>query len=235
MTAGEQRRQRLVTALEGVIPDAVHGVFRLNDHHLNRVPTAAHAAMSTVAGWWVLAYAVPVTDEGLWVWHHHGEYRSLMANYVLARAREAMQASAAAGGEELVSLTRLTSEGVSMVEVGELAGLGNRGWNNLLLHPRYGSWLQIEALATPEPLGAETPAVPEDVCVKCMNCINDCPAGALSVDDFDAVPCAQLVAAPWNPRSRAIALTAQTYIECRECINSCPIGEQPEGILAWRR
>jgi NAD-dependent dihydropyrimidine dehydrogenase PreA subunit len=232
----EERAEILVGAVRSVIPDAVHGLFDFSGRDLPRVPEAARPAMSGLVGWSVLVFAVPITDDGLWVWHHHGEYRSLLANYVLLRAKDAAVRAGAEVGMQVISLTELTDNGISMVETGELAGLGTRGWNNLLLHPRYGSWLQIEAIATPEALAEREPApVLDSVCIKCMNCINDCPADALAVDAFSAGACARLVAAPWNPRSRAVALTSNSYIECRECISTCPIGEQPEGIMAWQR
>lgn len=236
MTASE-RHAYITDAIRSVIPNAVHGVFTLNEAHLDRAPSQARGVLADIVGWSIIAYGVPITDDGLWVWHQHGEYRSLLANYVLARAREAVHRAAGAVGDRIVSLTELTDNAVSMVEVGELAGIGTRGWNNLLLHPTYGSWMQLEAIATP---GEASPdgvvSFPVDVCTKCMNCIADCPADALRhVGDFNAPACAKLVAAPWNPRSRAVALTSRSYIECRECIVSCPIGEQPEGILEWQR
>jgi NAD-dependent dihydropyrimidine dehydrogenase PreA subunit len=233
----QARRSSLVAAIEDVIPNAVHGVFKLTETHARLAPAAASASVKELVGWHLLVYAIPITEDGLWIWHHHNGHRSLMANYILSQAAAKAQADAAGRGEAVVKVSQHTNNQVSMVELGELAGIGARGWNNLLLHPRYGSWLQIEALASREQLEPEDgPSVPLDPCLKCMNCIFDCPVGALNVwNDFRIGACSRVVASPWHPKSKAVALTSSSYLECRECISACPVGERPEGIFEWRR
>ncbi|MFJ9692458.1 4Fe-4S binding protein [Kitasatospora sp. NPDC101183] len=224
----------ITTELVRAIPDAVHGSFVFTEEHLALVPEGTTETLRPYLGWSVFCYAVPITDEGLWVWHHHGEYRSLLANYVLLRAATAIRRELDRAGIATEDLPELTAQGVSMVEVGEYAGIGNRGWNNLLLHPDHGSWLQIHALLVDAPL-AESPLLLSDVCVKCGNCLRSCPVDALEEDAFHRSRCQQVVAAPWDPRSRAEALTDKTYIECRMCIDDCPIGNPVERLLAWKR
>ena len=75
----------LTAAVQTVIPNAVVGSFRLTREVVARVPATVQPRVSPYIGWSVFCYAVPITDEGLWVWHHHGDYRSLLANYVLLR------------------------------------------------------------------------------------------------------------------------------------------------------
>jgi ferredoxin len=235
MVSVRERHGRVVEAILEVIPDVVYGAFTLTHRDVERVPEDARNVMAELVGWTVFVYALPITDDGLSVWHNHGRERSLLANYVLSRARDAAR-RALAGQGRLVVLSEFVGNGVSMVEIGELAGIGSRGWNNLLLHPVHGGWLQIDAFAIPSE-GESIPDPPRSarICIECGNCIVGCPAHAISNADFLPASCANLVASPWNSRSRAVALTSRSYIECRECVASCPIGEQPEGILAWRR
>jgi epoxyqueuosine reductase len=245
----EGRLEAILEALRDVVPDAVFGSFRLSDHHLARMEPDAAELLAPYVDWSIFVFAVPITDDGLWVWHHHGRHRSLMANYVLAKATRAIQRRLEADGELAVDLPALTHDEVgveadltlqprerrvSMTELGELAGLGTRGWNNVLLHPEYGSWLQIHAMLVEEPLPFDAP-LDYDVCTQCMQCIDACPVDALSPGAFDPDPCRAVVAAPWESRSAAEALTSESYIECRECITSCPIGLRAERIFEWRR
>jgi ferredoxin len=245
----EQRYAAITSAVADVVPDAVFGAFELDDDHLRRLPEGAAARLAPYRGLSVFVFAIPITDDGLWVWHHHGRHRSLLANYVIAKATGAIQRRLGAAGESAIDVWGLThdepgveadlpnqprEQRVSMIELAELAGLGRRGWNNLLLHPEFGAWLQIHAVMT-QPVVPRAVRLVEDVCTRCGLCITACPADALEPGAFHPGRCERVVAAPWDARSEAQALTAATYIECRECITSCPIGDPPEGIFQWRR
>jgi ferredoxin len=225
--------ESIVASLHRVIPDVIVGTFVLGEDTLARVPLESRTLLMAYRDSSVIVYAVPITDEGLWVWHRHGTYRSLLANYVLLRAQEHV-AETLPPGLTLVDLPALTNQRFSMTEAGVLAGLGTRGWNNLLLHPEYGSWVQIHAFALNRRLPA-SPQLADDVCIHCNRCVEACPVRALEPDSFHPARCSSVVASPWLARSRALALTANSYIECRECINACPVGTLPEGLLSWKR
>jgi ferredoxin len=223
----------LTEAVQSVIPDAVVGSFSLTHDIVSRVPSAVRPTVAPYVGWSVFCFAVPITDEGLWVWHHHSEYRSLLANYVLLRAADHV-ADVLGPDVTTVDLPALTGQQLAMVEVGVLAGLGTRGWNNLLLHPLYGSLLQIHALLVGKPLPMAQ-VIDSDVCTHCSLCIEACPVNAIEADQFHPARCQAVVASPWKAKSRAVALTAATYVECRECIDACPISPPIERLFAWKR
>jgi len=229
----EELYESILARLRSVIPDVVAGTFVLGEEALARVPLESRALLAPHRESSVVVYAVPITDEGLWVWHRHGTYRSLLANYVLLRAQEHV-AQTLPPGLTLIDLGALTNQRFSMTEAGVLAGLGTRGWNNLLLHPEYGSWLQIHAFALNCRFTA-SPQLADEVCIHCNRCVEACPVRAVEPDSFHAPRCSTVVASPWLARSRAVALTANSYIECRECIDACPIGTRPEGLLSWKR
>ena len=67
--------------------------------------------------------------------------------------------------------------------VGEAAGLGWRGRNNLLVNEKYGSQIRLVTVLTDLPLVSNKP-VDQD-CGSCHRCVNLCPSGALGEDPKD--------------------------------------------------
>ncbi len=220
--------------VKNVIPDAVIGILTLAPEVIESAPPHVMELLDHYTNWSVLVYALPIKDQTLWVWHKHGEHRSLFANYILGVASTAIREALSDRGIASVDIPQAFDGRVSLIELGERAGLGTRGINDLLLHPEHGSWLQLHALLIDHDL-ANSKSFDYQVCIKCMKCVKACPAHALEADEFHAGRCARLVASFWNPRSRAVALTESSYIECAECILSCPIGEIPAGIFEWKR
>lgn len=223
--------ERVKRELERTIPDVVLGAFKLTEGIHARAPETVATALEPFVGWTVVVFALPITDEGQWIWHHHGERRSLMANYVLRQAFRDVQQSLPQ--HRLVDVAERTHEAASMSELGELAGLGTRGWNNLLLHPSYGGWLQLHAFLIDEEMPVSA-RVDESVCIRCNLCVEGCPVHAISVEEFFPHRCRMVVASPWKARSRAMAITDRTYLECRECLLVCPVGQQPISLFQWK-
>ena len=61
------------------------------------------------------------------------------------------------------------------------AGLGRRGKNGLILHPKYGSYVFIGEVVTDLVLQPDQPLNPGE-CIGCGKCQNVCPQGALRSD-----------------------------------------------------
>ena len=61
------------------------------------------------------------------------------------------------------------------------AGLGRRGKNGLILHPKYGSYVFIGEVVTDLVLQPDQPLNPGE-CIGCRKCQNVCPQGALQPD-----------------------------------------------------
>jgi epoxyqueuosine reductase QueG len=70
------------------------------------------------------------------------------------------------------------------------AGLGHMGMNRLVLHPKYGSCIQLESILINGVLdGYDRPLV-ENPCIKCSLCATVCPTGAITKDQpFDFLAC----------------------------------------------
>ncbi len=72
--------------------------------------------------------------------------------------------------------------------IARLAGIGEQGWNNLLLLPQYGSYVFLGTILTDAPIEA-TRHSPPKVCTHCGACRRACPTHALSEDGFFPEKC----------------------------------------------
>ena len=74
-------------------------------------------------------------------------------------------------------------------EIAWRAGLGWRGRNNLLVHPRLGSRIRLASILTDFPLQVDSPLKRD--CGDCRRCIPVCPVGAIKEDpeEFDLEAC----------------------------------------------
>ena len=104
------------------------------------------------------------------------------------------------------------------VPAGVLAGLGEVGFNHLLLTPEYGPRVRLIAVITDVPL-AYDPPMKEKLCpgAECGLCVEACPVGALSLDgSIDRMKCHQ------QTDAHQVVLG---YSSCAMCINACPLGK----------
>jgi len=97
----------------------------------------------------------------------------------------------------------------------ELAGLGWRGRNNLLVTPRYGARVRLVSILTDLPLKTDRP-YQGPRCGTCKACIQACPAGAIKEDpaEFDHLKCFEKL-----KEFRRVYNVGQ-YI-CGVCIRAC--------------
>ena len=72
---------------------------------------------------------------------------------------------------------------INLKEQAILAGIGKRGKNTLILHPKYGTRLRFAAVKTNAPVGqpivSDLPEEENPVCMGCSICIDACPVQAL--------------------------------------------------------
>jgi epoxyqueuosine reductase len=100
-----------------------------------------------------------------------------------------------------------------------LAGLGTFGVNNMMLTREYGPRVRFGSVLTSAVLPGD-PLMPEQLCTRCMRCVDICPTKALGEEDYpksitDKAACA----------SRAVDLAGKFASPCGFCIKVCPIGE----------
>ena len=104
---------------------------------------------------------------------------------------------------------------VSHRALGEAAGLGWRGKNNLLVNETYGSQFRLVSILTDLPLAVDA-SVSSD-CGDCSRCVAVCPAGALgqSPETYSLEKCYGMLKI--FARERGIG----QYI-CGVCVRACP-------------
>jgi len=70
------------------------------------------------------------------------------------------------------------------------AGLGHMGMNRLVLHPKYGSCIQLDSILINGVLDEYDRPLEESPCIKCNLCAAVCPTGAITKDQpFDFLAC----------------------------------------------
>lgn len=104
---------------------------------------------------------------------------------------------------------------LSHKRIGELAGLGWIGRNNLLVSPEFGSRFRLVTVLTDMPLEAGRPLKAD--CGACRKCVGACPAHAIkeSREDFEHQACYEML-----KEFRNKGLVGQ-YI-CGLCVKACP-------------
>lgn len=149
--------------------------------------------------------------------HHYRQanYRLDMAAYLLSREIEKQGYRALPfPASQLIDWENQKGH-ISHKRVGEIAGLGWIGRNNLLVHPKYGSQMRYNTVFTDMPL---EPTAPQSSfgCGACRECITACPAGAITEErsTFDHHGCFAMLKQFRNQRN------VGQYI-CGLCVKAC--------------
>jgi epoxyqueuosine reductase QueG len=105
---------------------------------------------------------------------------------------------------------------VSHKGLAELAGIGWRGRNNLVVNPDFGPAIRLASVLTDIPLNVDKPL--DFGCGDCYVCVEGCPAGAINenLEDFDHIGCFKKL------REFAHHKSFGQYI-CGICIKNCPL------------
>jgi epoxyqueuosine reductase len=179
-----------------------------------------------------LSEPVLATIEGApnWTYYHH--YRTV--NFALDQAALALAAECQRRGarafpipaSQIMDWSRLRAH-LSHRELGARAGLGWRGKNNLLIHPRFGSQVRYATVLTDLPLPERGESLDAAAgCGECRACVGVCPAGAIGEKptDFNLDRCAAQI----RRFSQSEKLNA---LICGVCVRACGGGATDERVV----
>jgi len=102
-----------------------------------------------------------------------------------------------------------------------LAGMGVFGMNNVLLTETHGPRVRFTSVISSADIPASKP-IGKELCTKCMKCVKECPAGALSGDTYPGGLNKPLCV------ERSEALAKKGISPCGRCIAVCPVGKKVE-------
>ena len=115
------------------------------------------------------------------------------------------------------------------VTAAALAGLGVVGKNNLLITPRWGSYVFIGIIATDLERASEH--LPLQSCIGCDACISACPGGALTDGGFLPCRCLSDITqrkGALTEREASLIRSCGTAWGCDICQSVCPMNKSAE-------
>jgi len=125
-------------------------------------------------------------------YHHTGDRISSVARDILRRLNQIGIRGVVVNKDWPMAMDRYPGKiwDVSHKIMAVEAGLGNMGINRLVLHPKYGSCVQLESVLVNGVMNEYDHPVKENPCIKCNLCASVCPTGAITKDQpFDFMSC----------------------------------------------
>lgn len=132
-----------------------------------------------------------------------------ISNYIQGKGYKAIPIPAS----QIVDWQKQTAH-LSHKHIGQLAGLGWLGRNNLLVNKKLGCQFRLSSILTDMPLKVDKPV--KENCGKCMLCVSICPAQAIKENpqEFDHTRCFEKLKEFQKQR------LVDQYI-CGVCVNAC--------------
>ncbi|MFA5388821.1 MAG: 4Fe-4S binding protein [Candidatus Omnitrophota bacterium] len=149
-------------------------------------------------------------------YHHYRQANAVLdqiafkvSNFIQGKGYKALPVPAS----QIVDWEKQTAH-LSHKKIGESAGLGFIGRNNLLVNPGIGSRFRLVSILTNMPLEPDKKL--EENCGECRLCVSVCPAGAIKEkkEDFDHIKCFEKLKEFRNKR------LVDQFI-CGVCVKAC--------------
>ncbi len=125
-------------------------------------------------------------------YHHTGDRTSSVARDILRRLNQLGIRGVVVNKDWPMAMDRYPGKiwDVSHKIMAVEAGLGHMGMNRLVLHPKYGSCVQLDSILVNGVMDEYDHPLEENPCIKCNLCAAVCPTGAITKDQpFDFMDC----------------------------------------------
>lgn len=116
---------------------------------------------------------------------------------------------------------KVTQKKYSDLNIKEMAlnaGIGWRGKNSLIIHPKYGPWLRFVVLEIDILFKSAIPKISNNLCDKCEACLKACPINGL-LEPYRLTKKKNCIAYIELDKP-----TSEPVPRCNKCLISCPIG-----------
>ncbi len=133
-----------------------------------------------------------ITSSPTKIYFHHYRQANAILDQIAFKVSNFIQDKGykvlAVPASQILDWEKQTSH-LSHKRIGEMAGIGFIGRNNLLVNPEIGARFRLVTILTNMPLEPDEEL--KRTCGKCRACINTCPAGAIKENkkDFDHKKC----------------------------------------------
>jgi epoxyqueuosine reductase len=124
--------------------------------------------------------------------HHTGDRTSSISREILRRLNQLGIRGVVVNKDWPMAMDRYPGKiwDVSHKIMAVEAGLGHMGMNRLVLHPKYGSCIQLESILVNGVLDEYDLPLEKNPCIECKLCAAVCPTGAITKDQpFDFLAC----------------------------------------------
>lgn len=124
--------------------------------------------------------------------HHTGDRTSSVSREILRRLNQLGIRGVVVNKDFPMAMDRYPGKiwDVSHKIMAVEAGLGHMGMNRLVLHPKYGSCVQLDSILVNGVMDEYDHPLEENPCIKCNQCVAVCPTGAISKEQpFDFMAC----------------------------------------------
>jgi len=137
-----------------------------------------------------------IEDRPTKLYYHHYRQMNMLLDHIALRLTLHIQKEGHNAipipASQLIDWEKQTGH-LSHKKVGQLAGIGWIGRNNLLVNPQHGARMRLVTVLTDMPLPTDKPC--EEDCGDCKECIAVCPVNAIKErqEDFDHMKCYELL------------------------------------------
>jgi epoxyqueuosine reductase QueG/putative sterol carrier protein len=112
------------------------------------------------------------------------------------------------------------------------AGLGQMGWNRLVLHPQFGAFTALGTLLLDAELTSYSAPLDYNPCIECKLCVAACPTGAVGSDGYFTFP--SCYTHNYRERLGGFINWVETVVQAQSAVDYRKVVTDSETISMWQ-